>query len=147
MALFFVSLFISRYQTVHFKPERKKLFANCVTAICTVTIRFVGFHSMLKSSMFFIIHDDLNITVIFSHIVKCYIVNVNLCKQRNKRGINCLSQKNLTFPLFFLKGRVIYQKQIFQVLIFLYRLHIISTLECKDYWRPIKKVLTKSSNM
>lgn len=91
-------------QTVHFKPKRKKLFANCVTAICTVTIRFVGFHSMLKSSMFFIIHDDLNITVIFSHIVKCYIVNVNLCKQRNKRGINCLSKKkNLTFTLFFFK--------------------------------------------
>lgn len=82
----------------------KKLFANCVTAICTVTIRFVGFHSMLKSSMFFIIHDDLNITVIFSHIVKCYIVNVNLCKQRDKRGINCLSKKKtLTFPLFLIK--------------------------------------------
>lgn len=103
MALFFVSLFISRYPDCALQTREKKLFANCVTAICTVTIRFVGFHSMLKSSMFFIMHDDLNITVIFSHIVKCYIVNVNLCKQRNKRGINCLSQKNLTFPLFFLK--------------------------------------------
>lgn len=103
MALFFVSLFISGYPDCALQTIEKKLFANCVTAICTVTIRFVGFHSMLKSSMFFIIHDDLNITVIFSHIVKCYIVNVNLCKQRNKRGINCLSQKNLTFPLFFFK--------------------------------------------
>lgn len=82
----------------------KKLFANCVTAICTVTIRFVGFPSMLKSSMFFIMHDDLNKTVIFSNIVKCYIVNVNLCKQRDKRGINCLSKKKtLTFPLFLIK--------------------------------------------
>lgn len=104
MALFFVSLFISRYPDCALQTRGKKLFANCVTAICTVTIRFVGFHSMLKSSMFCIMHDDQSIiTVIFSHIVKCYIVNVNLCKQRNKRGINCLSQKNLTFPLFFLK--------------------------------------------
>lgn len=103
MALFFVSLFISRYPDCALQTRERKLFANCVTAICTVTIRFVGFHSMLKSSMFFIIHDDLNITVIFSHIVKCYIVNVNLCKQRNKRGINCLSKKKTLRLLFFLK--------------------------------------------
>lgn len=104
MALFFVSLFISRYPDCALQTREKKLFANCVTAICTVTIRFVGFHSMLKSSMFFIMHDDLNITVIFSHIVKCYIVNVNLCKQRNKRGINCLSQKKpYVSSFFFLK--------------------------------------------
>lgn len=105
MALFFVSLFISRYPDCALQTRGKKLFANCVTAICTVTIRFVGFHSMLKSSMFFIMHDDLNKTVIFSHIVKCYIVNVNLCiKQRNKRGYQLFEPKKpYVSSSFFLK--------------------------------------------